>query len=95
MTGYKWTEFYKAALLETDWTKMRERLQTAEAALLQRKREFALKGGGRPDENHAIDDALHSLNILRNEAGTWLNDRERKNVAISSGDCTASGCWGS
>jgi len=33
MTEYKWHEVYKAALLETDWTKMEERIQAAEAAL--------------------------------------------------------------
>jgi hypothetical protein len=34
MTHYKWTEVYKVALFETDWTKMQERIQAAEAALL-------------------------------------------------------------
>jgi hypothetical protein len=71
MTAYKWTEVYKAALFETDWTKMQERLQAAEAALQERKHEFALNGGGSRDENQAIDDALRSLITLRNEAATW------------------------
>ena len=30
-TSYSWQESYQAALLETDWTKMQERVQTAEA----------------------------------------------------------------
>ena len=38
---YKWYESYKAALLETDWSKMSERIQAAEAALSQRKRELS------------------------------------------------------
>jgi len=27
MTEYKWHEVYKAALLETDWSKMEERIK--------------------------------------------------------------------
>ena len=33
MTEYKWHEVYKAALLETDWSKIEERITAAEAAL--------------------------------------------------------------
>ena len=29
MTEYKWHEVYKAALLETDWSKMEDRIQAA------------------------------------------------------------------
>jgi len=71
MTVYKWTQVYKAALLETDWTKMQERLQAAESALHQRKHEFSMDGGGPFEENQAIDDALRSLMILRKEAASW------------------------
>jgi hypothetical protein len=75
MTIFKWTEVYKAALLETDWIKMQERLQAAEAALQRRKHEFSLNGGGSADENQAIDDALRSLMILRNEAANWPSEK--------------------
>jgi hypothetical protein len=71
MTVYKWTQVYKAALLETDWTKMQERLEAAESALHQRKHEFSVDGGGPSEENQAIDDALRSLMILRQEAANW------------------------
>jgi hypothetical protein len=67
MTEYKWHEVYKAALMETDWTKMQERIRAAETALHDRKLQFALDHGGTPDENHAIEDALHGLGILRSE----------------------------
>ena len=45
MTEYKWHEVYKAALLETDWSKMEERINAAEAALHARKHEFDLNHG--------------------------------------------------
>ena len=39
MSTYQWHELYKAALLETDWSKMEERIQAAESAIQNRKRE--------------------------------------------------------
>jgi hypothetical protein len=75
MTAYKWSEVYKAALLETDWTKMQERLQAVEAALHNRKNEFALDHGGSSEENQAIDDAFRALNTLRNEAALGSHKR--------------------
>ena len=68
---YKWYESYKAALLETDWSKMPERIQAAEAALSERKREIELNHGGTPEENQAIADAMRGLTVLRNDAVTW------------------------
>jgi uncharacterized protein YecA (UPF0149 family) len=72
---YKWHEVYKAAVLETDWTKMEERIQAAEAALHERKNEFALNHGGTPEENQAIEDALRGLGILRDDAARWREKR--------------------
>jgi hypothetical protein len=71
MTEYKWQEDYQAALLETDWSKMEERIQRAEAGLHERKREFALNHGGTPEENQAIEHALRGLTVLRTEVATW------------------------
>jgi hypothetical protein len=68
---YKWQELYQAALVETDWSKMEERTQAADAALHERKREFALDHGGTPEENQAIEDAFHGLGVLRNDVATW------------------------
>jgi hypothetical protein len=68
---YKWIEPYKAALLETDWTKMQERIETAEAALRERKQEFDLNHGGTPEENQAIADATRGLAVLRNDLIKW------------------------
>ena len=67
---YQWHEAYKAALLETDWSKMPERIQAAEAALSQRKRELALDHGGTPEENQAIADAMRGMAVLRDDAAS-------------------------
>ena len=72
---YKWHEVYKAAVLETDWTKMEERIQAAEAALHARKHEFDLNHGGTPEENQAIVDALNGLNILREDVTAWQSSQ--------------------
>jgi hypothetical protein len=72
---YKWYEVYKAAVLETDWTKMEERIQAAEAALQERKNEFDLNHGGTPEENRAIADAFYGLNNLRKEVSAWLGSK--------------------
>jgi hypothetical protein len=34
---YEWYETYKAAVLETDWSKMEERIQAAKSDLIKRK----------------------------------------------------------
>ena len=71
MTDYKWHEVYKAALLETDRSKMEKRIQAAEAAFHERKREFDMDHGGTLQENQAIDAALRGLGVLRNEVARW------------------------
>jgi hypothetical protein len=79
---YTWHEVYKAALLETDWSKMPERIRAAEAALTQRKREFELNHGGTPEENQAIADALRGLTVLRNDAAKWSEKQSPKREAV-------------
>ena len=71
MTTYKCHEAYKAALLETDWSKMEERIQAVEAALHERKNDFDLNHGGTAEENQAIEDAFHGLSVLRNDVAMW------------------------
>jgi hypothetical protein len=68
---YKWFEPYKAALLETDWSKMPERIQAAESALSQRTREFELDDGGTLEERQAIADAMRGLAVMRNDVVKW------------------------
>ena len=75
---YKWHEVYKAALLETDWSKIEGRIQAVEAALHERKNEFALNHGGTPEENQAIEDALQGLGTLRKEVATWHESKRAR-----------------
>src|SRR6478736_9808897 len=71
MSTYKWHELYKAALLETDWSKIEERIQAAESAIQNRKRECALDPAGTQEENRALADAITSLGVLRSEVASW------------------------
>jgi len=71
MTEYKWHEVYKAALFETDWTKIGEKIQVAEEGIRARLHEFALNHGGTPAENQAIENALNGLEVLRKDVAAW------------------------
>ena len=73
---YKWHEVYRAALLETDWSKIEEKIQLAENGIRARLHEFSMDHGGTPEENQAIEDALHGLDILRKEVAAW-NESKR------------------
>ena len=48
---YKWHEVYKAALLETDWTKIERKIQAVEERIGARLHEFSLNHGGRPKKS--------------------------------------------
>jgi hypothetical protein len=84
-TTPKWHDIYKAALLETDWSRMEDRIQAAEAAIQDRKHEFGLNHGGTPEENQAITHALRSLNVLRTEAATWSLRQEKRRELVNQG----------
>jgi hypothetical protein len=69
-TTYPWHEFYKAAVLETDWSRMEERIRVAESAIRERQHELSLEldHGGSPEEIQGINDALRNLSVLRKDA---------------------------
>lgn len=75
-TPYQWQEAYKAALLETDWSKMGERIQIAESALRDRERDLLLDHGGTAEENRALAEAMNSLLALKTESAGWSNQEE-------------------
>ena len=77
-TKYGWQELYATALLETDWSKIELKIQVAEKGIRVRLHEFSMNHGGTPEENQAIEDALHGLATLRNEVATWQGS-ERAN----------------
>jgi hypothetical protein len=79
---YVWCEAYETAVLETDWTKMEERLQSAESAINQRQRVLSMDHGGTPEERQAIADALNGMKALRKDAVEW------KGRKVSDGEGT-------
>ena len=67
-TDYSWQESYMKAFLESDWTKMEEKIQAAESEIRERQRLFAEDHGGTAEERQAIADAINGLRVLRSEA---------------------------
>ena len=80
---YIWQEAYKAAILETDWTKVRERLQAAESEISKRQHVLSMDHGGTPEERQAIADALNGMENLRKEVVEWQTERSREGGTTS------------
>jgi hypothetical protein len=59
-----WVEVYRAALLETDQTKLRDRIVAAQKALRERVIELKEDGEGSAQEIRALEDALRALRSL-------------------------------
>jgi hypothetical protein len=66
-TKYGWQEPYAIAVLETDWTKIEQKIQVAENGIRARLHEFSMNHGGTPQENQAIEDALNGLTVMRKD----------------------------
>jgi hypothetical protein len=64
-TSNSWQESYQAALLETDWTKMQERVHTAESEIHQRRLELSKDHNGTQEEREALVNAMSCLRVLR------------------------------
>jgi hypothetical protein len=78
---FVWHESYRAALLETDWTEIVQRIQEAESAIAERKHALSLNHGGTPEERHAIAAALSGLTVLRGDVAEWRSREQSKNSA--------------
>jgi hypothetical protein len=76
-TEYIWHDAYKAAILETDWTKIQERLQVAESEIRKRQQVLSMDHGGTPEERQAIADALNGMKILRTEVADYGGNRQK------------------
>ena len=63
-----WKELYRAALYETDKSKLSERIANAEWALALRARELFHTGREHLQERQAVDAAIYALHALRNTA---------------------------
>jgi len=75
-TKYSWQELYATALLETDLSKIEGRIQVAQNGIKVRLHEFSMNHGGTPEENQAIEDALHGLGVLRKEVAAWRGSKQ-------------------
>jgi hypothetical protein len=62
-TSYSWQKSYQAALLETDWTKMQERVQRAESEIHQRRLVLSQDHCGTDEERTALVNAMSSLRV--------------------------------
>ena len=60
-----WEELYRAAVLEFDRSRVLQRIQAAEAAILERSRNRSKPLSGHAREQDAITRALHILSLLR------------------------------
>ncbi len=69
---YDWQGSYQAALLETDWTKMQERIQTAESEIHKRRLVLSQDHSGTLEEREALVNAMGGLRVLRMDAASWL-----------------------
>ena len=74
---YSWQESYQAALLETDWTKMQGRVQTAESEIHQRRLLLSQDHGGTDEERAALVNAMSGLRVLRMNVASSL-DRQNQ-----------------
>jgi len=61
-----WRELYKAALFETDRSRIRSRIEEARRALVFRSRELFVTSPNYDDEAEAIEKALYALRALEN-----------------------------
>ena len=77
---YVWDESYKAAVLETDDTRMLDRLRAAKSAIDSRLHELQMDHGGTPEERQAITDALGGLQVLRRELERRRQDTDSSNA---------------
>jgi hypothetical protein len=72
-----WRGLYKAALLETDTSKLTWRIEEARKALIFRSRELFKTSPSYDGETEAIENALYALQALENCLRSNTKDRRR------------------
>jgi hypothetical protein len=78
MTENDWWELYRAAVLEIDRNKLRDRVMAAEAAIRARA---SLGGQVSSEERISIQDAMGALLVLRREFGHSRVDNKGRHRA--------------
>jgi hypothetical protein len=75
---FKWQSSVMKAILETDWTKMKDRVQVAESEVLSRVIEIVREQGGTREEREALLSALEGVDALRRDLVYWEGRAEPK-----------------
>jgi hypothetical protein len=75
-----WREYYQAAVLESDWTKIEAQIQTAEAEIHKRRLVLSQDSKGTQEERDALVDALNGLKTLRMDVTAWLERQRDRRV---------------
>jgi hypothetical protein len=81
---HPWHVAYRAAILETDWSRMQKRLQVAESEIRKRQHVLSMDHGGTPEERQAIADALRGMESLRTEVTGWQDRQMPRDAATTS-----------
>jgi hypothetical protein len=63
--AHSWRELYKAALFESDRSKLPRRIADAEQAIIARARQLFGTDTDNIEEDQALDDALYALRALQ------------------------------
>jgi hypothetical protein len=82
MTKYSWQAPYLAAVLESDWPKVEERIQAAETEI--HKRRLLSQDQGGAEEREALAKAVSALNVLRLDAVWSEKNRIGKGLSEES-----------
>jgi hypothetical protein len=64
-----WEKLYRAAIIESDRSKLLQRVEDADTAILERSRRLSKSPANSGKEQEAITQALHILSLLRAKAG--------------------------
>ena len=64
-THENWRQFYQAAILELDSTRLPDLIAAAENVIIRRARELFEEPGDHVEEKGALDDAIYCLRALR------------------------------
>jgi hypothetical protein len=81
-----WYKSFRAALLETDWTKIHQLIVAAESEIRMRQNMLAEGQSGTPTERYALANAMNSLRGLQGDLAFWQKSAES---AMSRGQATA------
>lgn len=74
-TNYSWHDSCKAPLLESDWTKIEERILKAESEIRRRRIVLSQDHAGTQEERAALVNAMNGLKVLRGDAASWHEKR--------------------